>query len=101
MADLTDKDISHIANLAKLSLSSEEIVKFKKQLSEIIGYVGHLKEVETTKVKPTSQTTNLQDVTRDDAANPKNSLTQNEALSGTEEIHNGYFKVSAILEKDQ
>ncbi|OGM12159.1 hypothetical protein A2W13_00695 [Candidatus Woesebacteria bacterium RBG_16_36_11] len=101
MTDLTNKDISHIADLAKLNLNSHEIVKFKKQLSDIIGYVSHLKEVETSNVEPTSQTTNLKDVTRDDAANSQNSLTQDEALSGTEETHNGYFKVSAILEKDK
>ncbi|HJX45548.1 MAG TPA: Asp-tRNA(Asn)/Glu-tRNA(Gln) amidotransferase subunit GatC [Patescibacteria group bacterium] len=101
MTGLNNKDITYIANLAKLKLSSEEIIKFKKQLSNIIGYIDHLKEVDTSKVKPTSQTTNLQNVTRTDKVGSGFSLTQNEALSGEDDTHNGYFKVSAILEKDQ
>lgn len=97
MTAISDSDIKHIAKLANIKLSEEEIKKFTPQLSKIIDYVSELSEVDTKDVEPTSQTTGLTNVTRSDLVNAGNILTQGEALSGTEETHNGYFKVGAIL----
>jgi len=99
MSELTKKDIKHIARLAKLEISEKEIVKFQKQLSLIIGYVSELEEANTNNVKPTSQTTGLENVKREDLVDQNDNLSLEEALSGTENTHNGYFKVSAILEE--
>ncbi|MEJ2347739.1 MAG: Asp-tRNA(Asn)/Glu-tRNA(Gln) amidotransferase subunit GatC [Patescibacteria group bacterium] len=102
MSKLSKKDVKHIAKLAKLKLSKSEIDKFSKQLSEIITYVGQLSKVDTSKIEPTSQTTGLENVTRKDERIPEDILTQQEALSGTEKIHNGYFVVDAVLsQKDE
>ena len=65
----------------------------------IIEYISKLDKVDTKNIKPTSQTTGLLDAKREDLINQKDCLTLEEALSGTENTHNGYFKVSAILEK--
>ena len=96
---LTKVQVSHIAQLANLKLISKEVNKFQKQLSEIITYVEKLKEVDTSGVEPTSQTTGLENVTRKDKRRVENRLSQKEALSGTEKTHNGYFVVPAIFTK--
>jgi aspartyl-tRNA(Asn)/glutamyl-tRNA(Gln) amidotransferase subunit C len=100
MAKLTDKDIAHVAKLANLPLEKSEIKKFKEQLSEVISYIDELSKIDTATLQPTSQTTRLTNVYRKDKVESLDILSQEEALSQTESTHNGYFEVSAILNKD-
>lgn len=97
MAKLTKKDVEHVAKLANLDLSDEEVEKYLKQLSSIVDYISELSKVDTERIEPTSQTTGLEDVYRTDEVNQQNCLSQDQAISGTDKIHNGYFKVKAIL----
>jgi aspartyl-tRNA(Asn)/glutamyl-tRNA(Gln) amidotransferase subunit C len=97
MSKLTKANVLHVAKLAKLNLSDTEIKKFLPQLSSIVDHIGNLSSVDTMDIEPTSQTTGLTDVFRDDEVNNK-SLSQDEATSGSDKVHNGYFKVPAILE---
>lgn len=97
MAGLKKSDIEHVAALAKLKLTSEETSKFVNQLSEVLNFIGQLSEVDTENVLPTSQTTGLTNVKRIDEVKP--GLTRDEALSGTDKTHNGYFVVPGILEE--
>lgn len=99
MVKLKDKDIKHVAKLAQLSLSKSEIVKFKKQLSDVIGYVQQLNEVDTKGVVETSQTTGLENALREDKIDASRTLTQDEALSGTDKTNKGYFLVPMILKE--
>ena len=98
MGKLSKKDVEHVAKLANLPLKENEIEKFSKQLSKIVGYVDELNEVDTSKIEPTHQTTGLQSVVRKDKVEIEDCLNQKEALSGSEKVHNGYFVVPAILE---
>jgi aspartyl-tRNA(Asn)/glutamyl-tRNA(Gln) amidotransferase subunit C len=97
MAQLSKKDVEHVANLAKLPLTSKEVKTYLKQLDEVVSYIGELGEVETKGVEPTSQTTGLTDVFREDEPKADQSLSPEAALAGSEETHHGYFKVGAIL----
>lgn len=99
MSKLSEKDILHVAKLAKLTLSSEEIARYQKQLSEVVGYVEALNEVDTEGVVPTSQTTGLEDVLRDDEIKTGDCLTPEEALSATEKAVNNYFLAPPLLEE--
>lgn len=94
---LTKEEVLHIAKLANLHLTEEEITKFQKQLSEVLSYIEILNKVNTDKTKPTSQVTGLTNITRDDEV--KASLEVKTALSGSKEQHNNYFKVKAIFEE--
>ena len=100
---LTKKDVLHVAELSNLKLTESEIEKYLPQLSKIVDFVGALSEVDTSDVHPTSQTTGLTNVLRDDvlrssfAIKSDNSLTADEALSGTDNTQNDLFKVPAIL----
>ena len=96
MARLTKKQVLHVAELSNLKLTDAEIEKFTPQLDKIIEFVSTLNEVDTTNVEPTSQTTGLINVLREDEVKSDNSLSQDEALSNTDG-HNGFFKVKAIL----
>ena len=96
MARLTKSDVLHVAELAKLDLTDKEIDKFLPQLSSIVDFISQLNEVDTNGVEPTSQTTGLTDVLRDDDIKPS-SINQDEALSGTDNVYNGLFKVPALL----
>ena len=89
-------DVSRIAKLANLPLNSEEKEKFEQQLSETLSYVEKLNSINTEGIEPTSQVTGLENVTREDKAEP--SLPQDKALLNAKSQHNGLFKVKAILE---
>ncbi|MBU0619391.1 Asp-tRNA(Asn)/Glu-tRNA(Gln) amidotransferase subunit GatC [Patescibacteria group bacterium] len=93
---LTKKQVLHIAKLANLQLTSQEVVKFQKQLADVLDYMEVLNELDTAKVKPTSQVTGLENVFRQDKV--EKSLSQKEALSGAKAKQEAYFKTKAIFE---
>jgi len=66
MADLTRDDVIHLASLAKLALTDEEIERFRKDLSKILDYVAQLQAVDISGLEPTSQVTGLLNVERVD-----------------------------------
>ena len=63
---LTADQVRHIATLARLHLSEEEVRRFAKELTQILAYVETLKEVDTASVEPTAQVTGLATVLRPD-----------------------------------
>lgn len=95
---LTKDDVIHVADISNLKLTPHEVDIFYSQISKIVEFVGSLSEVDTKDVEPTSQTTGLKNVYRKDEVLGDRMLSQKKALSGTENIHNGFFKVGAILE---
>lgn len=94
---LTEDEVKHVAKLAKLELSEEDLTKFQKQLSEIIEFVDQLTEVDTKDVIPTSQVTGLENIFREDKIKP--SFSQEEALANAPRKYKGYFVVKAIFEE--
>lgn len=90
-------DVKDVAKLANLKLTSEEEKKFESQLGDILTYVEQLQKIDTTGIEETAQVTGLSNVTRNDTTSP--SLSQEDALSGAKEQHNGFVKVQAILEE--
>ncbi len=98
MTRLSINEVQHIATLSRLKLTSLEVDKFQKELSEIVEYVSHLSEIDTSKEEPTSQTTGLENIVRKDETGTE-ILKQNEALSGKDNTCNGYFFVDSILNK--
>jgi aspartyl-tRNA(Asn)/glutamyl-tRNA(Gln) amidotransferase subunit C len=95
---LTASNVEHVAKLAKLTLSKAESSKLTSQLSDTLDYIERLNEIDTTKVEPTDNVTGLVNITRKDEI--KDSLTQAEVLSSSKNVHNGFFKVKAVLNKD-
>lgn len=66
MTKISRDEILKLAKLSKLRLSEDEIAEYQKELSEILDYVSQLSKVDTKNLKPTSQVTGLENVTRKD-----------------------------------
>lgn len=66
MAKLTADDVRHLADLARISLSDDDVAQFRVQLSSILDYVEQLDSVDTAGLAPTSQVTGLTHVSRPD-----------------------------------
>ena len=96
MADLTRTDVLKLASLAKLKLTDQEIEKFQHELSDILGYVEKLSEVDVTGLEPTTQVTGLTDVTRPDEV--KNyGASPTELLSNVPTRSGNNIKVRRVL----
>ncbi len=93
---LSREEVLHIARLARLGLSEDEIDKMKEQLSNILENFEILKQVDTGDVPPTAQSINLQNVLREDEATP--SLPPDEILANAPHREGEYFRVRAVLE---
>jgi len=93
---LTREQVLHIARLARLGLSEEDVVKFQEQLSEILDHFDVLRQVDTESVPPTSHTLNLENVTSSDS--PRDSFPQDEVLANAPLLEEGFFRVRAVLE---
>ena len=88
--------IKHVAKLANLPLSDEEIALFLVQLSAILDFVGKLQKIDTKGIKETSQVTGLENVFREDEIDASRILSQEDALANAKETHNGFFKVPKL-----
>lgn len=88
---MTDrKMIEKVAEVAKIRLTNEEIVKFSKDMKEILETFDVLKHVNTDGVKPTFRPIEVKNTMRKDVVKP--GLSQKEALSNAKEKEKGYFK---------
>lgn len=88
--------VLHIAKLARVGLSDEEIDAYAAQLSDIIGHFDALNAVETDGVEPTAHTLPLRNVTADDVSRP--SLRREDVLAMAPLAEDGYLRVRAVLE---
>lgn len=66
MADLSREDVLKLAQLARLTVTDDEVERYRAELSKILGYVEQLQSADVTGLKPTSQVTGLKNVMRDD-----------------------------------
>ncbi len=95
MSELTEKEVKHVAELARISLTDEELEKFKGQLSTILDFISQLQKLKTDKIKPLSQTTGLKNVFRQDQILP--SLPQKDVLANAAAVYKGYFKTKPVF----
>ena len=94
---LTKRDIQHIADLARLELSEEELELYGGQLSAVLEYINQLKEVDTTDVEPTAQVTGLENVWREDKIEPWRADEAQAALRQAPELEDNQVKVKRVL----
>lgn len=93
---LTREEVLHIARLARIGLSDEDVVKFQEQLSEILDHFQTLQELDTEDVPPTSHPLTLESVMREDEPQP--SLPLSEVLANAPLVEEDAFRVRAVLE---
>jgi aspartyl-tRNA(Asn)/glutamyl-tRNA(Gln) amidotransferase subunit C len=92
-----DRDtVLHIARLARVDLSDDEVAMYQAQLSEIIGHFEVLNSIDTEGVEPTAQILPLHNVFAADESRP--SLPRDEVLAMAPMTEEGYLRVRAVLE---
>jgi aspartyl-tRNA(Asn)/glutamyl-tRNA(Gln) amidotransferase subunit C len=99
MSEISAEQVAHLAHLARIELSPEEIESLTAELGSIVDNVAKVTEVATPDVPATSHPIPLVNVFRPDVVGE--TLTQEQALRGAPEHADGRFKVSAILGEEQ
>jgi aspartyl-tRNA(Asn)/glutamyl-tRNA(Gln) amidotransferase subunit C len=95
---LSREQVQHIARLARVGLSEEDIERFSEQLSEILDYFERLRAVDTEGVPPTAHTLPIHNVFREDDE-PAPPLDSEDVLKNAPVREGDYFRVKVILEE--
>ena len=89
---MIDRDqVLHVARLARLELSEEEIARMPPELSKILEHVETMNEIDLEGVEPTSHVVDLVNVLRDDV--PRPSMPRERALEQAPDSADGGFRV--------
>jgi aspartyl-tRNA(Asn)/glutamyl-tRNA(Gln) amidotransferase subunit C len=96
VASLSRFDVEHVAFLARLGLSDDELTLLEGQLNHILDQYQILASLDTEAIPPTAQTIELENILRDDV--PRGCLSVEEALEGAPERTAEHFVVPVIVE---
>ena len=91
---ISTDDVKHVAKLARLELTEEEIDKYSKQLGEILKYVEQMNEVDTTNAEPMPHPIPIYNVMREDEV--KYEQTKEEMMANAPFEEDGFFRVPKI-----
>ncbi len=94
---LTQEEIKHIAHLARLDLSEEELKMYGEQLSSVLKYIEQLQEVDTEDIEPTAQVTGLENVLREDEVEDWLESEKYNAISQAPSLEEKQIKVKRVL----
>ena len=98
--DLERSQVEHIALLARIGLTDEEVELFREQLSHILEQFAVLQELDTTSILPTGHTVEpppLAGVMRDDS--PEDSLDHEDVMRNAPRREGAFFRVNVVLEE--
>jgi len=95
---ITRAEVAHLARLARLALSDDELDRMASQLDVILGAVARVGEVAAADIPPTSHSVPLTNVFRPDEVRP--SLAPAAALSGAPAAEQDRFRVPRILDEE-
>jgi aspartyl-tRNA(Asn)/glutamyl-tRNA(Gln) amidotransferase subunit C len=95
VSELTRADVEHVARLARLALSDEEIDELTPQLASILAHAAQIAALDTSDVPPTAHPLPLVNVLRADE--PRPCLEREEVLAAAPEVDDGRFVVPRIL----
>ncbi|MEO7040162.1 MAG: Asp-tRNA(Asn)/Glu-tRNA(Gln) amidotransferase subunit GatC [Candidatus Elarobacter sp.] len=93
-------DIRHVARLARLALTEDEIATYGAQLGDLMSHVDELGKLDTQDVAATAQVVPSRNVQRADAVRPQTILSREAALSNAPQAQNGYFRVPRIIAEE-
>jgi aspartyl-tRNA(Asn)/glutamyl-tRNA(Gln) amidotransferase subunit C len=99
VASLTPDVVRHLAELARIALTDDEVTKLTGELGVILSSIDKVSEVATADVPGTSHPIPLTNVYRDDVPGP--TLTTAQALAGAPDHDGSRFRVTAILGEEQ
>ena len=91
MAGITREEVLHVARLARLELTDDEVAKFQEQLSAIIDAISKVSELDLSDVPPTAHPLEIANTWAEDEPVP--SLPLDEVFANAPEREDDYFKV--------
>jgi len=97
MASISRADVEHVAHLARLHLTDDEIDRMQAQLSNILEAIETLRDVNTSHVGPTASVIQLENVMRDDVATPP--MPRDVALANAPLRDDPFLRVPTVLEE--
>ena len=97
MPDISRETVEHVAHLARLHLTDDEIDRMQSQLSKILAAIERLAEVDTSHVGPTASVIALENVMREDEVRP--GLTRDAALANAPLRDDPFLRVPTVLEE--
>ncbi len=92
---ISREEVEYIAGLARLTLNEEEIELYSKQLSDILGYIDQLNELDVENVEPMSHVLDMINVMREDKHLP--SLSRDEVMANAPDHDGEHFKVPRVV----
>ena len=92
---LTQEQVRHVAKLARLNISEDEVRLFTEQLSDILEYVAQLQKLDTENIEPLAHALPVHNVLREDIVKP--SLSNDEALANAPQRDGEFFAVPKVL----
>ena len=95
MGRISADDVRKVAELARLELPESQIATYTTQLERILDYVGHLQQVDTTGVSPTTRAVEVVNVTRPDTVETTDS--REELLNLAPQREGEFYRVPKIL----
>ena len=97
MPDVSREVVEHVANLAKLDLSDEEIDRLQNEMGRILEHADKLQAVDTDDIEGTSHVIPMTNVYREDEVGQ--SLTPEEVVANAPDSAEEFFKVPRIVEE--
>jgi aspartyl-tRNA(Asn)/glutamyl-tRNA(Gln) amidotransferase subunit C len=94
-ASLSRDDVVHVARLARLDLTEDEVERFTEQLAAVLEHADDVASLDTAGVPPTAHPLDLVNVLREDVPAP--CLDRDEVLSMAPAVEDGRFRVPRIL----
>jgi aspartyl-tRNA(Asn)/glutamyl-tRNA(Gln) amidotransferase subunit C len=91
MAAISREDVLHVARLARLELSDEEVDRFGEQLNAILEAVGKVSQLDLADVEPTAHPLDLVNVWAEDEPEP--CLATEDALANAPARDGNFFRV--------
>lgn len=98
MSTISRDEVAHLAGLARLAVTDDELDTFAGQLDQILESVAKVGEVAAEDIPPTSHAVPLTNVFRQDAVRP--GLSREQALAGAPAAEENRFRVPRILNEE-
>ncbi|HEY6608188.1 MAG TPA: Asp-tRNA(Asn)/Glu-tRNA(Gln) amidotransferase subunit GatC [Candidatus Limnocylindria bacterium] len=97
MAEISRETVEHVAHLARLHLTDDEVDRMREQLSRILAAIETLRDVDTSHVGPTASVIALENVMRDDEVRP--GIGRDAALANAPLRDDPFLRVPTVLEE--
>jgi aspartyl-tRNA(Asn)/glutamyl-tRNA(Gln) amidotransferase subunit C len=94
---LTREEVLHVARLARVGVTDEDVTRLQQQLSQILDHFDVLSRIPTDDVPPTTHTLPLESVMAADE--PRASLSQDALLANAPLAQDGFLRVRGVLEE--